>query len=170
LLIFTTTMQIRNKFKLLKGVAFIAFISLLLSSCVNYDEVEIKEIQEVKLVSFSDKGLIVDSKVKISNPNIFDIKVVGSKLNVIVQGRAIGSTKIDGKLVLPSKSEEFHTLRLKSSFEDLGKDALMNLVAITASNSDKISFKFEGYIVGKVFFIKRKVEISHEDSTRLRLF
>src|SRR5690554_2952064 len=98
-------MQIRNKFKLLKGVAFIAFISLLLSSCVNYDEVEIKEIQEVKLVSFSDKGLIVDSKVKISNPNIFDIKVVGSKLDVIVQGRVIGSTKIDGKLVLPSKSE-----------------------------------------------------------------
>lgn len=163
-------MQIKNKLRRFKGILFIAFISLILSSCVNYDEVEIKEIEEVKLVSFSDKGLIVDSKVKLSNPNIFDIQVVDSKLDVIVQGRAIGSTKIDGKLVLPSKSEEFHTLRLKSSFEDLGKDALMNLVAITAENSDQINFKFEGYIVGKVFFIKRKVEISHEDSTKLRLF
>lgn len=160
----------KNKLNLLKGVLFLTLFSAFFTSCVNYDKVEIKEIEEVRLVSFSDKGLIVDSKVKLSNPNVFDIKIVDSKLNVIVQGKQIGSTKIDGKLVLPAKSEEFHTLRLKSSFEDLGKNALANLVAITASNSNRIDFKFEGYIVGRVFIFKRKVDINHEDSTVLKLF
>ncbi|MEX2380100.1 MAG: LEA type 2 family protein [Vicingaceae bacterium] len=154
---------------LLKGALFVIATCLLLSSCVNYDKVEIKEIKEVNLVNFSDEGLIVDSKVKISNPNAFDIKVVDSKLDIIVQGRPIGSAKIDGKLILPSKSEAFHTLRLKSNFDDLGKNALVNLLAITASNNNQIDFKFEGYIVCKVFIFKRKVEISHEDSTLLKL-
>lgn len=165
-----TIMLKKNKLNVLKGGLFLIFFSFFFTSCVNYDEVEIKEIEEVRLVSFSDKGLIVDSKIKLSNPNAFDIKIVDSKLNVIVQGRQIGSTKIDGKLVLSANSEEFHTLRLKSSFEDLGKNALANLVAITASNSKQINFKFEGYIVGKVFLFKRKVDINHEDSTVLKLY
>lgn len=163
-------MQKKNNFIRLYGVFFFLLSSILFTSCVNYDQVEIKEIKEVKLISFSEKGLIVDSKVKISNPNIFDIKIVDSKLDVIVQGKPIGTTKIDGKLTLPSKSEDFHTLRLKSSFKDLGKNALANLIAITTNNSNRVDFKFEGYIVGKVFIIKRKVEINHEDSTLLKLF
>jgi LEA14-like dessication related protein len=165
-----TAMQKKNNLIRFSGVFFFLLCTILFTSCVNYDQIEIKDIQEVNLVSFSDKGLIVDSKVKISNPNIFDIKIVDSKLDVIVQGKPIGSTKIDGKLVLPSKSEEFHTLRLKSSFNDLGKNALSNLIAITASNNKQIEFKFEGYIVGKVFIIKRKIKIDHKDSTLLKLF
>lgn len=165
-----TAMRKKNKLIRFSGVFFFLLCTILFTSCVNYDQIEIKDIQEVKLVSFSEKGLIVDSKVKISNPNIFDIKIVDSKLDVIVQGKPIGTTKIDGKLILPSKSEEFHTLRLKSSFNDLGKNALANLIAITASNNKQIEFKFEGYIIGKVFIIKRKVKIDHKDSTLLKLF
>lgn len=163
-------MRKRNKIKKLLYIAFTLFVGISLSSCVNYDQVKIKEVKEVNLVNFSDKGLIVDSKVKISNPNSFDIKIVDSKLDVFVQGRPIGTTKIDGQLVLPSNSEEFHTLRLKSKFEDLGKNALSNLIAITTRNNQEVDFKFEGYIVGKVFLLKRKVKIDHKDSTLLKLF
>ena len=149
---------------------FLIAISILLTSCFNINDVEIKDIKEVKLVSFSDKGLIVDSKVKVLNPNIFEIKVIDSKIDVSVQGKAIGTSRIDGELILPSKSEEYHTLRLKSSFEDLGKDILVNLLSISAQNNKKIDFKFEGEIIGKVFLFKRKVNVSHTDSTVLKLF
>lgn len=163
-------MRIKNNVLIRRTLIFnFLILSLLFTSCVNYDKVEIKDIQEVKLLSFSEKGLVVDSKVKISNPNIFDIKIVDSKLNVFIKDELIGTTKIDGKLVLKAKSEEYYTLRLKSKFEDLEGGILANLIALTAS-SNQIDFKFEGFIVGKVFILKRKVKINHKDTTKLKLF
>lgn len=143
---------------------------LTLSSCFNIDEVKITEIKSVKLLEFSDKGLLVESNVKIHNPNNFDIKVVGSDFKVKVNKKAVGNAHIKSDLLIPASSDDFHTLILESTNEDLAPFAIPNLIAITASGSDKFNFKVDGFIEGKVWWFKKKVAMEHEGDVVLKLF
>lgn len=145
-------------------------LTLSLSSCFKIEEVEITEIKSVKLLEFTDNGLLVESSVKIDNPNNFDIKVVDSEFNVVVNNKKIGKARIDSDLKIPSSSQEYHTLLLRSTNSDLSASAIPNLIAITASGRSKLDFKVDGFIVGKVWWFNRKVEVAHEGKVDLKLF
>lgn len=141
-----------------------------LTACIRIEEVEIREIKSVKLLEFSDQGLLVESNIKIYNPNDYDIKVVGSDFNIEVNDHNIGNAHISSKLEIPASSNEFHSLRLKSSYKDLRSGAIPNLIAITASGDDQLDFKVKGEIVGKVWWFKKRVEVGHEGKVDLKLF
>ncbi len=151
-------------------IALLGIITILLSSCFKIEEVEIKEIKSVKLLEFSDKGLLVESSVRIDNPNNYDIKVVDSEFNVTVNNKKIGKARIGSDLNIPASSKEFHTLLLQSSHSDLSASAIPNLIAITATGKDKLDFKVDGFIVGKVWWISKKVDVGHEGEVDLKLF
>lgn len=153
-----------------KALPVLFLISILLTSCFNYEEVEIKDIKSVKLVEFSDKGLTVESEIKIFNPNNFDIKVVNSEFDVSVEGDKICKSRINNTLEIPKNSEEYHRLIMRSDYKDLEPGVFPKLIAITAMGSDKIDFKVEGFITGKAFLFKKKVEIKHEGKVPLKLF
>jgi LEA14-like dessication related protein len=143
---------------------------LLLSSCFKIEEVEIKEIKSVKLLEFTDKGLLVESNIRIDNPNKYDIKVVDSEFNVVVNNKKIGKAHIGSELNIPASSQEYHTLLLESSTSDLSSTAIPSFIAITATGKDQLHFKVDGYIVGKVWWIKKKVDVGHEGKVDLQLF
>lgn len=156
--------------KKLKNFAFLTIVLISLSSCFKIEEVKIKEIKSVKLLEFTDEGLLVESNLQIDNPNGYDIKVVDSEFNVVVNNKKIGKARINSDLNIPGNSNEFHTLLLKSNHSDLSASAIPSLIAITASNRDKLDFKVDGYIVGKVWWFKKKVEVGHEGKVDLKLF
>lgn len=145
-------------------------LALSLSSCIRIEEVEIKEIRSVKLLEFSDKGLLVESQVEIHNPNNYDIKIVNSNFNVEVNKKRIGEAKIDQKITIPASSSEFHSLLLRSEHKDLAANAIPTLIAITATGKDQLDFKVDGFIVGKVWWIKKKVAVGHSGKVDLKLF
>lgn len=144
------------------------FISIIfsLTSCFNYEDVEITNIKSVKLINFSSKGLIVESEIQISNPNSYDLSVVESEFDVYIKNNRVGKAFIDSKVEIPKNSTEYHTVVLKSEYKDLADGALGNMLALTMGSRD-IDFKVEGFIVGKAFFFKKKVEVSHEGKVPL---
>lgn len=150
--------------------ALFGLVLISLSSCFKMEEVEIKEIKSVKLIEFSDKGLQVESNIRIENPNSFDIKVVDSDFHVVVNNREIGHAHISSDLMIPASSNDFHTLMLTSAHKDLAANAIPSLIAITATGKDKLNFKVEGFIVGKVWWISKKVEVGHEGEVDLKLY
>jgi LEA14-like dessication related protein len=155
----------KQSFYLLFGL-----ILLSLSSCFRIEDVEIKEIKSVKLLEFTEKGLLVESEIMIANPNSYDIQVVGSEFNVVVNKAAIGEASIVNKLRIPGKSSDFHKVRLRSSPKELASNAIPKLIAITASGKDELDFKVDGFIVGKVWLFKKKVDVAHEGKVDLQLF
>ncbi len=153
-----------------KQFSILMLIAVCLTSCFSYEEVEIKDIKSVKLKEFSAEGLIVESEIKLYNPNGFDIKVVNSDFDVYVKGSKICKSRIDNKISIPKESEEYHTLIFKSEYKDLADGALPKLIAITAMGEEEIDFKVDGFITGKAYLFKKKVEISHEGKVPLKLF
>jgi len=143
---------------------------IFLSSCFQIEDVEIKEIKSVKLLELSQDGLVVESEIRIKNPNRYDIEVVESDFNVKVNQRAIGDAQIISKLSIPGNSSEFHTLKLKSTPKDLTASAIPSLIAITAGGADELDFEVDGFIVGKVWVFKKKVDVDHKGKVDLKLF
>ncbi|MEQ8908324.1 MAG: LEA type 2 family protein [Vicingaceae bacterium] len=154
---------------LYRPLIFLSFI-FALSSCVNYEEVEITDIKSLKLLELNDKELRVESEVKINNPNNFDIKVVDSEFNVKIENKDIGKSSIVSNVNLPSNSSEYHTLVFRSSFKEMKGNALMTLMGITASGNDDIRFEVDGFIVGKALMMKKKVEVKHSGIVPLKLY
>lgn len=155
--------------RLFKFVLPFVFI-LGLGACVNYEEVEITNIKSIRLVELTDRELQVETEVEIENPNSFEITLVESSFQVIVEDEAIGTASILDKVTVAGNSKEYYKLLLNSSLEDLEQNAMTNLLAITASGKENIKFKIDGYIVGKALFNKRKVHISREGEVPLKLF
>lgn len=159
----------RNSYKTFLFL-FVSSILLTFSSCVDYEEVEIKDIKSLKLLELNDKELRVESEVKISNPNRFDIKVVNSEFNVKIENRDIGKSSILSNINLPSKSNDYHTIVFRSSMKELQNNALMTLMGITATGKDNIRFEVDGFIVGKALLMKKKVEVKHSGIVPLKLY
>lgn len=156
--------------KTLKASLFIAILSISLTACFDYKDVEIRDVKSIKLLDFSDKGLSVESEIKIYNPNNFKLSVVDSEFDFYVKGKKLGIASIQGNLKVPANSEEYHTVVLRSSNKDMSPNAIPMLIGITASGKDNIDFKVEGYIVGKAFLFQRKVNVSHSGMVPLKLF
>ena len=156
-----------QKFKL---YLFFGLILFGLSSCFKIEDVEIKEIKSVKLLEFTDEGLVVESEIKIENPNFYDIQVVQSDFNVEVNKREIGEAQIISKLTIPGGSSEYHMVKLRSTPKELTANAIPSLIAITASGKDELDFKVNGFIVGKVWLFKKQVDVAHEGKVDLKLF
>ncbi len=157
-------------YKTLKAFLFMTILSISLTACFDYKDVEIKDIKSIKLLDFSNKGLSVESEIKIYNPNNFKLSVVDSEFNFYVKGKKLGIASIEGNLKIPANSEEYYTVVLRSSNKDMSPNAIPMLIGITASGKDNIDFKIEGYIVGKAFLLKRKIEVSHSGKVPLKLF
>lgn len=156
--------------KTIKLLSVMLLIAASFTSCFSYEEVEIRDIKSVKLKEFSTNGLVVESEIKLYNPNKFDIKVVNSDFDVYVEGSKICKSRIDNKISIPRESEAYHTLIFKSDYKDLTDGALPKLIGITAMGKDEIDFKVDGSITGKAYIFKKKVKVSHEGKVPLKLF
>lgn len=147
----------------------VVIIVLSFSSCLTFEEVTITDIKSVKLLEFSDKGLLVESEIQITNPNSMNLSVVDSEFNVFIKNKKLAKAYIDSDLKIPKNSSEYHTVLMRSDYKDLADGALSNILALTMGR-DNIQFKVEGFIVGKAFLLRKKVKVSHEATVPLKLF
>tara|TARA_R110002072_G_scaffold157619_2_gene308296 strand:- start:1710 stop:2189 length:480 start_codon:yes stop_codon:yes gene_type:complete len=145
-------------------------LSIFLSACFSYEEVEILDIKSIKLVDFSDKEIIVNTEVEIFNPNDFDIKVVKSEFDVFMKGDRIGKAYIDNKLKIKKNSRMVHALVLKSDHTKEGLASIPKLLALTMNSPERIQFKVDGFIVGKAFLFKKKIHVSHQGLVPLKFY
>ena len=145
----------------------ILILILSFSSCA-YEEVEITDIKYVKLIEFSQKGLVVESEIKIKNPNGFQLSMVDSEFDIYIKGSKLAKANVDNNIRIPKNSDEYHKVAMKSNFEDFADGALVMLLGLTLG-SKEIDFKVDGYVTGRVFLIKKKVHVSHEEKVPLRL-
>jgi LEA14-like dessication related protein len=156
--------------KAIKGISLLILALPFFTSCMHYEEVEIQDIKSIKLLEFSDKGLLVESNVRIHNPNNYDLSVVNSEFDVFIKSSRIGKASIDSKVQIPGESNDYHTIVLRSDYDKLASGALPKLIAITAMGNENIDFKIDGFITGKAFLFKKKVHVSHEGSVPLKLY
>ena len=142
-------------------IGMFILIMTLISSCT-VSEIELDEIEELKLEQFSKDGIIIKVKAKINNPNSFSIRVTDSSFDVYLNDKYISKGKFDDKIKLVKKTIQTYEFTLKTEELENPNDILP--ILLKAALTGKVKAKAKGYIKGKTFlFISKKVDVNIEE-------
>lgn len=132
-----------------------------LSSCL-YKEVMILKLENVFIKQFSSKGIAAEVFLKVNNPNNYDISVIGSDLDIIINEKPVGKATISDKIILPKKSENVHRFIIESNFDKLGTGVLTTLASVLLTQSVKLGVK--GDITAKALFVQKKIKVEFNEN------
>jgi LEA14-like dessication related protein len=142
-------------------LVFVVFISV--TSCFSYKEVEIKQVESVRVLSMNDSTADVEVALKINNPNKMKIIVKDYNLEAFINKKYVGKVDCNKKLVLNKKSENTYTLLLKADMAQVKK--LLPSLAFNnhALLSIKGDLKVKAKGISKSFKIDRTEKIARKD-------
>lgn len=106
-------MMLINK-TIIKRLGVIAAFFMLFTSCLTYEDIDFKGIDDVKVNEFSQKGIDVEIMANIYNPNNYNIKIVDSDLDFYLGNTKVGRGTIDKNITIKKKLEKSYTFRLKA--------------------------------------------------------
>ena len=148
-----------------KIAALLLLTTVLFSGC-DVQEIELDEIQELKLEKFSKEGIVLRVKAKIDNPNSFNIKVTDSDFEVFLNDKYISKGKFDDKIKLLKKSSNSYEFTLRTEALENPNDLMP--ILLQAALTGKVKGKITGYVKGKTFlFISRKVDVNIEEKLEI---
>jgi LEA14-like dessication related protein len=139
--------------------------ALSLSSCLQYKEVEVVKIIDVGVKDISTQGIDVEVAMQIKNPNKYNIKIVGSNLNLLLKGNKMGTVTLKDNVTVKKKSNAVYQFTLQSNFKDIGLGSLPALLGLMTQNSMEV--QVVGNIKAQAKGISKKVPIDFTEKVQL---
>lgn len=138
------------------------FISLIFSSCKDFQEINVSKIDGFKVKNLTQEGISGEVKVKIKNPNPIGFNVYRSSCDVYFGDLYLGKAKLKRKIRVGANSDSEHTLALEGKFKDM---SLLQLTSLLSGTSRSLVLK-GNLKVGK-FFYKKKFPIDRSEKIGL---
>jgi LEA14-like dessication related protein len=113
------------------GLFSFSILVFILSSCIEYKEVQYKGIQNVKIIRLKDGSLTVSLDVIINNPNNYAIKIRPSNFQLAAPNEELGTIRLDKSLNLEKNTEQTYSVIVKGDLKDASKNGLATLIGWT---------------------------------------
>lgn len=139
---------------------YVVFLFIfLLGSCRGVKEVEIGEIQDVRLRGIKNNVLLAEAKIPVKNPGIYKIKVKEVNLRITVNGRYLGRIISDEEIVIPANSDDIYTFPFVVRISNiiLGASLIIDL-----PNMKNVEIGLKGKVKGKVLFFTKRTDVEEE--------
>ncbi len=152
-------------FKILtKKSAFILFIVIFVASC-KIQEVEIGNIQKLRIGDIKKDKISLQFKIPIKNPNNFKFKLSKVDLDLSLNNSELGKIRKIRKIVVPANSNDVHDFYIEIEYKKL----LSGTVALVGGLlTKKARVKLNGYVKVKAFCIlSKKIEIHENNPVKL---
>jgi LEA14-like dessication related protein len=148
---------------------FIIFLSISLTSCFSYKELQVKEVESVKILSVNDNTADVEVALRIINPNNSKIIVKSCNLDASINKKEIGKVCFDKKMVIPERSEKTYIVLLKADMNEVKKLMPSMLFASNALLNIKGDMKVRMKFISKNITVDRDEKISRKDLKNIML-
>lgn len=132
----------------------VSFSLLWTMNACEFDEPDMGNIKNFKLLEMDGNDLDVQFDIDIDNPNAFNFKIKGGDVLIKINDEEMGTIKLSEKIKVKRKSENTYTVPLKIK---LNNGTLFKLIKIAQQKS--IHFVAEGTVKGSVLGISKKVPI-----------
>ncbi len=147
-------------FRLLKYTFPLLLLVVINQSCTVYKEVEVTEVLDVKLTSFSMESMSADVFFQVNNPNWYKLKLKSGHIDLFLEGKKIAVVELDAPLVIPKKMVSTQQMKIVSSEMD-AKVLLDQALTLLFKNSYEL--QGTGYVKGKALMIGRKVPVDFKE-------
>ncbi len=135
------------------------------TSCLDYEDVEFKGVQNFGIEDRSAGNITVRIELKVNNPNNYNIKIKKSSLDVFVNGAEVGKTKMKNNIVLKKNHQDVYPLYLTLSEKELKRSALSSIGSFLKGS---MKVRIKGDIKAKVYGVGKKFPIDIEEPVNLR--
>ncbi len=149
----------------MKSTIVVTLLSILLTSCTIYKDIEVKEVRGVRITKFTDKGIEAEVDLRIFNPNNYKVSLVSVDADLYVNDKDVGDAKLNKRVTLGKKSNEVHTVKLEGDYSDMGGGLLETLIGTLFARS--INFRVDGTMKGKALFVGKSFYFQVDQDVRL---
>lgn len=136
---------------------------LLLPGCMNYEQVKLKDIPDIRVQRLDAQGIAVRVEAAVDNPNNYRIQVLDPDVDLYVNDKFIGKGVLDSALVLEKKSTRVYSIPLHA---DLEGGSLLMLLLSGALNGGNVKLAAKGTVVGKVGLLRKRFPFEFEETIR----
>lgn len=130
------------------------FLLFLLNSCFEFEEIQFKGVESVKMPKMDDKEILVDLTLRLENPNNFKIKLKPSQVNVFIADKMMGTIFLDEKVVLKKKAEGSYSTQLRVRLESGAFFSMLKYVML-----EEVKIRFVGKVKGSVYGITKRIDV-----------
>lgn len=135
------------------------FVAFLLSSCIEYEQVNVVSIGKISIETFEGSTADVNVNVELENANFFGIKIKPSALDVYVEDEYVGQALLKEKVKIKRNSTQIYNAKIKL----VGVDGVLRK-AIKYMLKKDLKIRLTGNVKGSVYGIPKKVFI---DETKM---
>ena len=148
------------------NIILLSFILILFTtSCSVYKDIEVGDIQKIKVDKVSLKGVQLRVFLPLKNPNTYKIKIKKYDIDVKINGHKIGNVSSNEKIVINRKSEKVYEFPLDIKFKGMLMPTIMAIVKIFTRREVKISAK--GTLKAKALFISKTIKINQNRTVNI---
>ena len=149
----------------MRVIFFTALTILLFSSCAIYQDIDVSEVRDIRIIEITKDGLTAEVDLKIYNPNRYKITVLNVDADIYLNDKDIGDAKIKRKVVIDKKSNLVYSIRLEGDYTKMGGSLLEGLLGSIFAQT--VNLKIDGTIKGRALFISKRVYFQVDEDVRL---
>ena len=139
---------------------------LLLSSCINYQDVTFLGVRNVELRKMDGNDIALTIDAEVENPNGYRIKLKDPDVDLWYNGHLIGKAVLDSAVVLDKRSTRVYPVYI--SADTKGKLGPILLGSLGSLLSGQAEVRAAGTVKGQVGIISKRFPFDIRDTLELR--
>lgn len=151
--------------KIFKNSILYSAILVLMSSCLEYEEVDFKGLQDIRLENTTSEQLLIRLDLKVDNPNTYNIIIKPAILDVYINGKFAGKTKMKEKIVLKKSTTGVYPLYLQAARKDIIGSVAGSIGTLL---SGKVKVGIKGNVKAKAYGVAKKFYLNEEETVSLK--
>ncbi|MDZ4750286.1 MAG: LEA type 2 family protein [Flavobacteriales bacterium] len=138
----------------------ILFLTLTLSSCKIYQDVDVIEVENVVFREFDIEGAEAEVWLRIKNPNSYKVVLTESNIDLYLEGKHMGQVQLLENMVVPKKSLSTQVMKVEVTYDNM-EDLLGNVLMFLFKENFVLEAK--GHVKGKALFVAKKVDVNFKE-------
>ena len=135
----------------------------LFTSCFEYEDVEFLGIDDYTIDKVNTEEVNITLKMKVKNPNNYNIKIKKSSFDIFLNGKELGKTKMKDDIKLAKNSTDVYEVVFESSLKELSKGIFSSLGMLLGGTS---KLRIKGEVKAKAFGIGKKFDVDFTEDIK----
>jgi len=148
-----------------KTLFLIILIGVTFTSCT-YKDIEIVNIEKVKLGKVKSDYISLDTKVKINNPNNYKIKIAKYDLDIIINKQSFKITEPNANIIIPKKYKGTISVPVTMKSKDVLSFRTITTI-YKLFTSKKLDIEANGIVNLKFLIFSKKIKVNEKKSIDL---
>jgi LEA14-like dessication related protein len=128
----------------------------LFTSCLEYEDVEFMGVDDYTIDQVSASEVKITLKMKVKNPNSYNIKIKKSSFDIFLNDKELGETRMKDDVKLLKNSTDVYEVEFVSNLKDLSKGIFSSLGMLLGGSS---KLRIKGEAKAKAFGIGKKFDV-----------